>query len=104
MGREVRFDEAEKPGISNLLTIHSALTGISVPQLEAEFEGKGYGDFKGAVADAYVAYFAPIRDKALSLLEDEPALIQILHDGAAKARIEAEKTLNMAYSNLGLVR
>jgi tryptophanyl-tRNA synthetase len=103
MGREVRFDEIEKQGISNLLTIHSAITGISISQLELDFQGKGYGDFKGAVADAYVEYFGPIREKALNLLNDEPALIQILRDGAAKARVEAEKTLNVAYSNLGLV-
>jgi len=104
MGREVRFDEVEKQGISNLLTIHSAITGISIPQLEVDFQGKGYGDFKGAVADAYVEYFGPIRKKALELLDDEPALIQILRDGAGKAGVEAEKTLNLAYSNLGLVR
>lgn len=103
-GKEVRFNPREKPGISNLLTIHSALTGKDVSQLELEFEGAGYGDFKAAVAEAFVEYFSPIREKALNLLEDEPALIQILHDGAAKARVEAEKTLNLAYSNLGLVR
>jgi tryptophanyl-tRNA synthetase len=104
MGRDVRFDEVEKPGISNLLTIHSALTGISIQKLEEDFEGKGYGDFKTAVADAFVEYFSPIREKALNLLNDEAALIRILHEGATKARVEAEKTLNLAYSNLGLVR
>ena len=103
MGKEVRFDAAEKPGISNLLTIHSAITGISVAQIEEDFAGKGYGDFKSAVADAFVEYFSPIREKALDLLDDEPALIQILQSGAARARTEAEKTLNVAYSNLGLV-
>ncbi len=104
MGKEVRFNEVEKPGISNLLTIQSALTGKTIPQLEDAFEGVGYGDFKSAVAEAFVTYFSPIRERALNLLEDEPALIQILHEGAAKARVEAEKTLNLAYTNLGLVR
>ena len=103
-GREVRFDEKEKPGISNLLTIHSALTGLSIAEIERDFEGKGYGDFKTAVADAYLDFFNPVREKANSLLKDEAALIQILRDGAAKARVEAEMTLDSAYSMMGLVR
>ena len=103
-GREVRFDEREKPGISNLLTIYSTLSGISIPQLEKDFAGKGYGDFKAAVVEAYFAFFDPVRERAIALLQDEGALIEILRDGAAKARVEAEKTLNSAYLNLGLVR
>ena len=81
-GREVTFDEKEKPGISNLLTIHSALSGTSISDLETQFEGKGYGDFKGAVAEVVVEYFRPIRAKALELLEDEKHLIELLHEGA----------------------
>ncbi len=103
-GREVRFDDKAKPGISNLLTIHSSLTGLSIDQIEKDFEGKGYGDFKTAVADAYLAFFGPVREKAMALLKDESALLQILRTGAVKARAEAEKTLDSAYSNMGLVR
>jgi tryptophanyl-tRNA synthetase len=103
-GREVRFDEKEKPGISNLLTIHSALSGRSITDLEADFEGKGYGDFKMAVADVVVEYFHPIRQRALDLLADESALLEILHNGAAKAAVVADKTLKSAYLNLGLVQ
>jgi tryptophanyl-tRNA synthetase len=103
-GREVRFDEKAKPGISNLLTIHSALSGRSIIDLEADFAGKGYGDFKSVVADVVVEYFGPIRQRALDLLEDESGLMTILHDGAAKASIVAEKTLRDTYTNLGLVR
>ena len=103
-GREVRFDEKEKPGISNLLTIHSALSGRSITDLEADFEGKGYGDFKTAVADVVVEYFHPIRQRALDLLADESALLEILHNGAAKAAVVADKTLKSAYLNLGLVQ
>lgn len=103
-GKEVIFDEANKPGISNLLTIHSALSGRSIAALESEFAGKGYGDFKAAVADVVVEYFAPIRSKALELLQDEAHLISILHQGAAKAQAAAAQTLSTAYDNLGLVR
>ena len=103
-GREVRFDEKEKPGISNLLTIHSALSGISIDKIEKEFEGKGYGDFKAAVAEVVVEYFRPIRARALELLEDEANLLSILHDGAAKAHSVASKTVDQTYANLGVVK
>ena len=103
-GREVTFDEKEKPGISNLLTIHSSLSGTSISALENEFIGKGYGDFKAAVAEVVVEYFRPIRAKALELLEDETHLIDLLHEGAAKAREVASETLRDAYKNLGLVK
>ena len=103
-GREVRFDEKEKPGISNLLTIHSALSGRSITDLESDFEGKGYGDFKTAVADVVVEYFRPIRRRALDLLADESALLEILHNGAEKAAVVAAKTLKSTYLNLGLVQ
>ena len=103
-GREVTFDEKEKPGISNLLTIHSSLSGTSIADLENEFAGKGYGDFKGAVAEVVVEYFRPIRAKALELLEDEKHLIDLLHEGADKARSVASETLHNTYKNLGLVR
>jgi tryptophanyl-tRNA synthetase len=102
-GREVTFDEKEKPGISNLLTIHSALSGKSVADLENEFAGKGYGDFKGAVAEVVVDYLRPIRTQALELLQDETHLIKVLHDGADKARVVASATLAQTYKNLGLV-
>ena len=103
-GREVKYDEKEKPGISNLLTIHSSLSGITIADLENQFAGKGYGDFKGAVAEVVVDYFSPIRARALELLQDEKHLIDILHDGAAKAQAAASETLNKAYENLGLVK
>jgi tryptophanyl-tRNA synthetase len=103
-GREVKFDVKEKPGISNLLTIHSALSGSSIADLENEFAGKGYGDFKSAVAEVVVEYFRPIREHALELLNDEAHLLSILHQGAEKAREVAQETLDTTYNNLGLVR
>jgi tryptophanyl-tRNA synthetase len=102
-GREVTFDAVEKPGISNLLTIHSALSGRTIADLENEFAGKGYGDFKGAVAEVVVEYLRPIRTRALELLEDETHLLDILHQGSTKARTVAEATLKETYQNLGVV-
>ena len=102
-GREVKYDVAEKPGISNLLTIHSALSGKSIADLENEFDGKGYGDFKSAVAEVVVEYLRPIRAKAVELLEDEKHLLDILHQGSEKARTVAQQTIDATYKNLGVV-
>ena len=102
-GREVIFDEKEKPGISNLLTIHAALSGKSVADLEIEFAGKGYGDFKSAVAEVVVEYLRPIRSRALELLDDDAHLVKVLHAGADKARTVASATVAQTYKNLGLV-
>ncbi|MFM7491892.1 MAG: tryptophan--tRNA ligase [Actinomycetota bacterium] len=102
-GKEVRFDEKEKPGISNLLTIHSALSGRTIADIENEFVGKGYGDFKGAVAEVVTTYFAPVREKTQELLADEKALLEILRVGSDKARAVAATTLTKVYDALGLV-
>lgn len=103
MGKEIKFDEKEKPGISNLLTIHSALSGKSIEALESEFAGKGYGDFKGAVAEVVTSYFEPVRKRALELLADEGELQRILLQGSQKAEVAAAETLSRVYSALGLV-
>ena len=103
-GREIKFDEKEKPGVSNLLSIHSALSGQSVAEVENHFAGKGYGDLKGEVADVVVEYLKPIREKTLELLADESHLLSILSNGAAKAHEVASTTLAKTYANLGLVR
>ena len=102
-GREVIFDEINKPGISNLMTILSSVTGQSIDQIQRDFDGKGYGDFKGAVADATVEFLRPLREKALELLQDESELIRILNNGADKARVLANKTLKDAYKALGIL-
>ena len=102
-GKEVKFDEQNKPGISNLLTIHSALSGKTIAELENEFAGKGYGDFKGAVAEVVTSYFEPVRTKAQELLADEGELLKILHQGRDKARSVAAATVKKVYGALGLV-
>ena len=102
-GKEIKFDEKNKPGISNLLTIHSALSGKSIASLENEFVGKGYGDFKSAVAEVVADFFTPVKSRTEELLKDESALLAILEEGSAKAREVASKTLKNAYDALGLV-
>ncbi len=102
-GKEIKFDEKNKPGISNLLTIHSALSGKTIAELENEFAGKGYGDFKGAVAEVVTSYFEPVRTKAQELLADEGELLKILHQGRDKARTIAAATVKKVYDALGLV-
>jgi len=102
-GREVTFDEKAKPGIANLLTIYSALTGKSISQAEGDFAGKGYGDFKGAVAEVVVEYLKPVREKANELLKDETHLNSLLKLGAEKAEAVASKTLKDTYNAMGLI-
>jgi tryptophanyl-tRNA synthetase len=103
MGKEIRFDEKEKPGISNLLTILSHLSGTSITQLEGEFEGSGYGDFKMAVANTVADYFAPIRARTQGLLSERSELHAIIDNGAKKAEEVASDTLARVYEKMGLL-
>lgn len=102
-GSEVRFDEVEKPGISNLLTIYSALSGRAIPDLEKEYDGRGYGDFKNDLADVVVAFVTPFRDRTMELLQDRASLDSILRDGAEKAHAVADRTLADVYEQIGFV-
>jgi tryptophanyl-tRNA synthetase len=101
-GKEIKFDEKLKPGISNLLTIHSALSGKSISDLESEFSGKGYGDFKAAVAEVVIAKLAPISKRTNELMDDPAELSRVLSNGAQKASEVAATTLKAAYSAIGL--
>lgn len=102
-GREVKFDEKEKPGISNLLGIHSAISGQSIESIVNDFEGKGYGDFKGAVAEIVVDYLTPIRTRTLELLEDPAELTTLMKIGADKANEVASETIKKTYEAMGLI-
>ncbi len=102
-GTDIRFDEEEKPGISNLLTIHSALTGRAITDLEDEYAGRGYGDFKKDLAEVVVEFVTPFRDRTLQLLEDRAELDNVLRRGAQKAREVAERTLADVYERVGFV-
>ena len=102
-GKEVKFDEKGKPGISNLLTIHSALSGKSIEAIENEFAGKGYGDFKTAVAEVVIAELEPIRDRTKQLMDDPAELVSLLKTGAKKANEVAVNTLKEVYAAIGLI-
>jgi tryptophanyl-tRNA synthetase len=102
-GREVRYDEAGKPGVSNLLTILSALRGESVSALEAAYEGKGYGDLKRDVADVVVDFVTPFRERTLALLADQESLDGILARGADRARSVAAETLRTVNDRVGFI-
>ena len=102
-GTEVRFDREAKPGVSNLLTILSAVSGTPIPQLEEEFVGKMYGHLKVAVADAVVERLAPVRERALALLDDPAELDRILAAGAEKARAVATPVLEDVYAKVGFL-
>ncbi|HYJ67200.1 MAG TPA: tryptophan--tRNA ligase [Nocardioidaceae bacterium] len=103
-GREVRFDEDDKPGISNLLTIYSVLAGVSIPEIEARYEGRGYGDLKGDLAELVVEFVTPFRDRTLELLDDRAELDKILATGAERAQTVAADTLATVYDRVGFVR
>ena len=102
-GREVSYDVEAKPGISNLLTILSVATGSTVDQLTGEFDGKGYGDFKAAVADAVIAMFAPVRRRFAELIADPGYLDAVLREGAAKAGPVARETMTCVRDRIGLL-
>ena len=102
-GREVRYDLAEKPGVSNLLTIFSVLSDRSISSLEVDYEGRGYGDFKKDLADVVVDTFAPVRARALDLLDDPAELDQVLAGNADRAAAIADKTLATVYDRIGLL-
>lgn len=102
-GREVTFDEESKPGISNLLSIYSAISGRTIKSIEADYVGKGYGDFKKDVAEIVTESLKPIRESALGYLQDERALLEILHTGAERAEAVASQTLATVYNALGLL-
>ncbi len=100
----VRFDRTAKPGISNLLVIYSALSGTTIPALEDEYAGRGYGDFKRALADLVVAEFDPVRERALALLDDPAELDRVLAENAERAAAVADRTLASVYERVGLLR
>jgi tryptophanyl-tRNA synthetase len=102
-GSEIRFDPEEKPGISNLLTIYSALAARSIASLEEEYAGRGYGALKSDLAEVVVDVVTPFRDRTLELLDDQAHLTDVLNKGATQARAVAEATLRDVYQRVGFV-
>jgi tryptophanyl-tRNA synthetase len=102
-GSEVRFDAEEKPGVSNLLTIYSALTGREIADIEEEYVGRGYGDFKKGLAEVVVDFVTPFRARTLELLDDQAYLASVLRKGAEQATEIADATLRDVYERVGFV-
>ena len=94
----------DKPGVSNLIQIYSLATGKSTAEIEAEFEGKGYGDFKPAVGEAVVEMLRPIRETTEDLLRNKDYLEQVYKEGAQRASYMARKTLDKVYRKVGFVK
>ncbi len=99
----VRYDPKNKKGVSNLMSIYGASTGKTFTEIEAEFEGKGYGAFKPAVGEAVVELLRPIREKAAQLLSDKAYLEDIYKTGAQRASALAARTLSKVYKKIGFV-
>ena len=102
-GREVIFDEDAKPGVANLLRIYGALTGRAIPDIVADYQGKGYGALKDDLAGVVVDFVTPLRDRTMKLLDDRAELDRLLRIGSERAREVASATLAQVYDRIGFV-
>ncbi|GAB2686207.1 tryptophan--tRNA ligase [Thalassiella azotivora] len=102
-GREVVYDPEGKPGVSNLLTIYSALTDRTIEDLQDAYDGRGYGDLKKDLAEVVVDALSPIRERATTYLEDPAELDAVLADGAERAGTIARDTLARVYDRVGFL-
>ena len=101
--RCVRYAPQEKPGVSNLMSIYSSVTGKSFEEIEREFDGKGYGAFKPAVGEAVIETLRPIREEAQRMIRDKAYLQEVYTEGAKKASAIARRTLRKVYKRVGFV-
>ena len=102
-GREIHYDVENKPGVSNLLVIHSALSGRPIADLEADYEGRGYGDLKKDVAGVLTDFLTPVQAAVAGYLDDPAELDKVLAAGAERARAVAAETLATAYDRIGFL-
>ena len=102
-GREIRYLPDEKPGVSNLIEILSVASGRAIPEVEAGYDGKGYGDLKTDVGEAVVELFRPVQERYAELRTDEGELRRLLRVGADKARETSAPTLRQMYERMGFV-
>jgi tryptophanyl-tRNA synthetase len=102
-GRDVVYDPQHKAGVSNLLTIHGALSGRGLPELEEHFAGRGYGDLKKELAEVVADFVTPVRQRTLQLLDDPAELERVLAAGAARAHEVAERTVADVYDRVGFL-
>jgi tryptophanyl-tRNA synthetase len=103
-GSDVRYDPEAKPGISNLIELLTVVTGDSIKDVEARYDGSGYGHFKGDVAEAIVELLGPIQTGYAELRSDPAELQRLLEMGAEKARASSAPTLTLMYERLGFAR
>lgn len=101
--RCVRYDPQTKPGVANLMSIYASCTGRTFDEIEAEFEGKGYGVFKPAVGEAVAETLRPIREESERIMKDKAYLESVYRDGAERASRTARRTLNKVYKKVGFV-
>jgi tryptophanyl-tRNA synthetase len=101
--REIRYDEQAKPGVSNLLALLSVFTDTPVPALESSYQGKGYGDLKRDLAEAFTAFVSPLQDQVAVYLADPGELDRVLAAGALRAREVADATVATVYDRVGLL-
>jgi len=101
-GKEIIYGP-DKPALSNLLTIYSLLTGESIKELEKQYRGRGYAEFKNDLAEMIVKFLKPFQEKYADLDKNPDYMIKILHDGAQKAREIAEKTMKEVKDKIGLI-
>ena len=99
----IRFDQEAKPGVSNLMTIYSVITGQSMEQIQGEFEGKGYGDFKRCVGEAVVEELRPLQEKFRELEKDKAYIDGLIKKNADTANYLATKTLRKDQKKVGFV-
>jgi len=102
-GSGIQADETNKPGITNLLRIYSALSGETVGELESRYAGAGYGDFKKDLAEVVVDAFAPIRERTEKMLADEATLDRVLAQGAQRVRPLARQTMTVVNERVGFM-
>lgn len=100
----VKYNEKIKPGVSNLMEIYGIITNTAIDDIEKEFEGKGYGDFKNAVAEAIIKELKPFHEKYNELMQNSEYLEEIYNKGAKKAREVASKTLKDVYKKIGIIK
>ena len=102
-GREIRYEPEAKPGVSNLIEILSVSTDRSIADVEASYDGRGYGDLKTDVGGAVVELFEPVQQRYAELRADEAELRRLLRMGADKARETSAPTLRLMYERMGFV-
>lgn len=100
---EVRFDRENKPGVSNLMEIYGVVTGKTMEEVEREFDGKGYGDFKLAVGEAVADMLTPFHERCAELEKDKTYIDECIKENAEKASYFANKTLRKVHKKVGLV-